>query len=262
MRVMKRSVLVLPASMFLLLGLAATGTPAAWAAVASPARAAQPASGYYGSCGGGGGFHYYGAASSGTGSSGTAANIWTWTKWSVDPSGKNFSNEAVWLSDPNEIQYDLEVGFYSGWLYGSTGNENGWYYTSGMTPYYSKDNGNYVYVQGSTYLPANTYISMDASFSGATDLAIVGGFGSGSYMDKGISGINSYQDKANLTNAEQGEVTDTKTWMGGGSGDSMTLFWVDSGGAQHPWSYLNYCYDPPYWSSSSNDTDYFANGGY
>jgi hypothetical protein len=262
MRVMKKAVLVLPASAILLLGLAGAVAPAARAAASGSARAGLPDGGYTGACGQGNPPHWYGLAESGTGSHGTAANIWTWTNWSVDSAGKNFSNEAVWLSDPNEIQYDLEVGFYSGWLSANI-NGNGPWYTNGMLPYYSKINGTYVYVKEGAYLPASTYIGLAAFFSGATDYAVVTPGGQHpAYMDQAISGINSYQDQADLANVEQGEVTDTKTWMGGGSGDSMTLFWVDYQGGQHPWSYLSYCYNSPYWASSSNNTDYFANGGY
>jgi hypothetical protein len=261
MHVIKKAILVLPASAILLLGLAGTVAPAAHAAASGSARADLPESGYTGACPQGNPPHWYGLAESGTGSHGTAANIWTWTNWSVDSSGKQFSNEAVWLTDPDEIQYDLEVGFYSGWLSANI-NKNGPWYTNGMTPYYSKINGHYVYVQEGTFLPASTYIGMAAFYSGATDYAVVTGSGSTPiYMDQPISGIDSYQDP-DLSNAEQGEVTDTKTWMGGGSGDSMTLFWFDSKGDQHPWAYLSYCYNSPYWASSSNDTDYFANGGY
>jgi hypothetical protein len=60
----------------------------------------------------------------------------------------------------------------------------------------------------------------------------------------------------------QGEVTDTGTWMGGGSGDSMTLYWINSSGSAYPWGYLNMCENSPYWASSSNGKDYFADGGY
>ena len=273
MHLMKRAVLILPASVFLLLGQAGTGLSVAHATVsghgeaakpgiaAMPHSAARPDSGFTGQCNPSN--HYYGLATSGTGSHGTAANIWTWKNWSVDSSGYNFSLQNVYLSDPNNVQYNFEVGFYSGWINDNLRNHGNWY-TNGMTPYYAYDNGNDGWVQEGTYLPASTYINISASFLGSTDYAVVTGTGgSPIYMDQPFTARPpTYQDQANLTNGASGEVTDTKTWMGGGSGDSMTLFWVDYQGVQHPWSYLSYCDNSPYWASSSNNTDYFADGGY
>lgn len=280
MHLMKRAVLILPASMLLLLGQAGTGPSAANATTrgrtgaavpdsavpdraAVPRGAVRPDSGFTGSCDQGPYNHYYGAAFSGTGSHGTAANIWTWKNWSVDSSGSNFSLQNVFLTDPHEVQYDFEVGFYSGWVGDNLRGRTAWY-TNGMTPYYAYDDGNDVWVQQGTYLPTNTYIGIDAFFLGSTDYAIVTGTGgSPIYMDQSFTaGPPTYQDQANLTNGASGEVTDTRTWMGGGSGDSMTLFWVDYQGNQHPWAYLSYCDNSPYWASSSNNTDYFADGGY
>jgi hypothetical protein len=263
MHVMKKAALVLPASALLLLSLATAGAPAAQAAASGSAHSVSPASGYTGACPRGSQEHYYGDATSGFDTHGTAANIWTWKSWSVDSSGKNFSNEAVWMVDNPYPTFDLEVGFYSGWLDPDLNNEKGWWYTNGMTPYYSLDNGINVYVQEGTYLPANTYIGISSFFSGTTSFAVVAGTdGSPVYMDQAIPGLDDNTQQANLQNVEQGEVTDSSTWMGGGSGDNMTLFWVDSSGDQHPWGSLSYCYNSPFWAKSSNDTDYFENGGY
>jgi hypothetical protein len=262
MNVMKRALLILPVSAVLLLSLAGTRVSAARVPVGGHGVATVPDSESTTTCDQGPYNHYYGAAFSGTGSHGTAANIWTWSNWSVDSSGQNLSLEAVGLNDPSAVQYSLEAGFYSGWINDARNGHSLWY-TNGMTPYYATANGTDGYVQQGTYLPANTYIGIAAFFYGATDYAIVTGpNGSPIYMDQAPGGSITYQDQANLTNEAWGEVSDTNTWMGGGSGDSMTLFWVDYKGSQHPWGHLSYCDNPPFWASSSNNTDYFANGGY
>jgi ABC-type glycerol-3-phosphate transport system substrate-binding protein len=67
-------------------------------------------------CSGGAGGHYYASVDSGTGpgTTGTGATTTTWTHWSVTNNGVNFSDVAVWLINPSNVQNSIETGFYSG----------------------------------------------------------------------------------------------------------------------------------------------------
>lgn len=196
--------------------------------------------------------NYYAQAASGTGNYGTADQIWTWKNWSVyDPAGHNFSDEAVWSIDYNNNNNALEVGFFSGWGNDNIGGDPTW--SNGMIPYYTTGNGAMEYDEWGSDLPANTYINMMAGAFNTYSLVNVGG-----QLNIDINYVVD-QPRWNFT---QGETNNTATWMGGGTGDSSTLYWINSSGDLNHWSYLNDCAISPYWASSSNGTYYFANGGY
>jgi hypothetical protein len=49
--------------------------------------------------------------------------------------------------------------------------------------------------------------------------------------------------------------------MGGGSGDSATLYYQSSNNSWYTWGFENDCADSPYWTSTDGYAD-FVNGGY
>lgn len=123
-----------------------------------------------------------------------------------------------------------------------------------MVPYYTLNNGADEYDKWGTYLPANTYIWMFAQATGSLSFA---------YINNQLNTQINYTVNQPRLNYTQGEVYDNNgIWMGGGAGDAMTLYWLDSSGNANPWAYLSDCADSPYWARSSNGTDYFENGGY
>lgn len=171
--------------------------------------------------------------------------------WSVyDPSGGGFSDEAVWSMDANNLNNALEVGFFSGYGKDDIGGDPNW--TNGMVPYYTKNQGNNEYDEWGAYLPSSQYIYMIAQANNNGSLAYVAGT-----LDANLTYVVS-QPRWNFT---QGETNNTATWMGGGSGDSSTDYWLDSSDNMHPWQYMNICWNSPYWATTSNG-DYFDNGGY
>ena len=123
-----------------------------------------------------------------------------------------------------------------------------------MVPYYTLNNGNNEYDEWGSFLPTNTYIWIYAQATGSESFAYVNG-----QLNKGINYVVN-QPRLGYT---QGEVyNNNKVYMGGGPGDSMTLYWFDSGGNENYWAYLSDCADSPYWVQSSNGKYWFANGGY
>jgi hypothetical protein len=194
----------------------------------------------------------YGQGASGTGNYGTADQIWTWSSWSVSDPAENFSDESVWSLDANNPnQNALEVGFFSGYGKDNIGGDPNW--SNGMVPYYTTGDGTNEYDEWGEYLPSDEYIYMIAQANNNGSLAYVAGA-----LDANLSYVVS-QPRWNFT---QGEVSNTGTWMGGGSGDSSTVYWLDSSDNMHPWQYIATCENSPYWADSSNGTDYFENGGY
>jgi hypothetical protein len=214
--------------------------------VVLPASGAEAAT-----CTNGGG-HYYGQGWSGTGNYGTEAQIWTWAHWSVNKNNPNdFSDEAVWSINNNNINNALEVGFFSGHGNGDINGQSGW--TNGMLPYYTLNNGANEYDAWGNFLPSNQYIWM---FAQALDT------NSYAYVNGQLVKTTNYVVNQPRLGFTQGEVYDNAgIWMGGGSGgDSSTLYWLDSSGANHYWAWLNDCSNAPYWVSSSGP-HFFANGG-
>jgi hypothetical protein len=227
---------------FILVGALTVALPAAL-----PTSAAQAAT-----CGAGAG-HYYGAATSGTSNYGTEAQIWTWNKWSVNKdNAQDFSDEGVWSIDDNNRNDALEVGFFSGYGAGNINGASGW--TNGMVPYYTLNNGGKEYDEWGTFLPSDTYIWMFAQADGSNSFA---------YVNGQLNTSMNYTVNQPRLSYTQGEVYDNdNVWMGGGTGDSSTLYWLNSAGAANHWAYLTTCDNSPYWASSSNGTYFFANGGY
>jgi len=190
--------------------------------------------------------HYRATATSGAGTNhGTGAYTTTWTNWSV-PEGNGsyaFTDEGVWLGTQGNYQISsVEAGFYSG--YGMT---VAW--TNGMLPYYTLNDGQNEYDGAGDYLTANKYIWMAAGDLGWVQIDIY------------PFNIGSYTVQAPRQNYAQGETDCNDDWMGGGSGESFTMYFNPASGGWAQWGFMTNTYNSPYWYSQISNFQW-SNGGY
>lgn len=193
------------------------------------------------------GSHWYGQSWSGygNGTDGTEIQTTTPANWSVDQNANSTTDEAAWLINHNNQINSVEAGYYSGyWPYGG-----GW--TNGLVPYYTTDDGAGGQHASNYYIPASTAAGMWVLANGSNTQVTVYGW----------SPILAYSVGTPRWNYMQGEVTlSTNTWMGGGSGEGFTGYWVDTSGAGHNWGFHSDCSNSPYWVSSSGASSW-SNGG-
>jgi hypothetical protein len=199
------------------------------------------------------GSNYYGRATSGVGSNkGTGASVYTWQNWSVPDHPYGFSDEAVWAfyqANPYSTNA-LEVGFFSGYGKGNYGGGSN--FTNGMNPYFTLGNGAEEYDDWGYYLSSGALIWDSATSDGTHSWAYVNNTSIASPINYGVAFPH--------WNFAQGETDATDIWMGGGTGDSMTLYYQSSSNNWYTWGSSNICYDSPYWATGSSY--YFQNGGY
>lgn len=193
--------------------------------------------------------HWYGQAISGAGSTlGTGSYTNVWTSYSVNANGFNFSDEAVWIINDNDLYNALEAGFYSG-----SGSTIAW--TNAVLPYYTIGNG-YSETNINAPLTLGSLIWMGVQTSpsfmsvGPTSM----------YINSGSYSVSS--PRRNFSQGETGSSNGSLNWMGGGSGESFTNYWLDqSTNNWYQWSYNNVCANGPYWATS-NSASSWSNGGY
>lgn len=203
--------------------------------------------------------YWYSKAVSGTGSTvlGTGAYTTTWSSWSVDHAQFGgtgaFSDEGQWVTG-TYLSSSLEAGFYSGY-----GNNIAW--TDSILPYSTYSNGSGE-VDINSALPASTYIwvavaSYDTNVPGSVSYMSVGGnysqIAGGSYM---VS-----PPRQNFAQGEIGHSTSATSWMGGGSGESFSQYWLDTSGSWNSWGSHSDCNNSPYWVSAGG-ANQWSNGGY
>lgn len=152
------------------------------------------------------------------------------------------------MNNPNNA---VEAGYYSGyWPYPNFG------WTTSLIPYYMPTDG------------SGTNWNSPIPGSSSLDVQLISS-GSGTYVNffysgGGPSAGNSYVVSSPRQNYAQGEVTaSTKTWMGGGSGETMTMYWTNdtSGSTWYTWGSNSVCSNSPYWAKSLSG-DKYSNGGY
>lgn len=209
-------------------------------------------------CSGGAGGHYYATVDSGTSDQvGTGATTTTWSSWSVANNGVNFSDVAVWLINPSNGSDAIEAGFYSG-----GGSNVAW--TNGMLPYWTLNNGVNEYDGAGNYLASNKSIWMaEHTGNGAGVPALV-------QVDNWVNSPGNYyvgNAQAQRHNYSQFETYNNNgIWMGGGSGQTMTMYWNANvnypNGPWYQWGFIaNDCNDPGYWHTVTNG-HVWAAGGY
>ena len=205
------------------------------ALVATPARATA---------------NLYATNTSGSGTTtGTGTNTTTWGFWSV-PEGSSseaFSDQAVWILDPNDVHTgSIETGFFTGW-----GPTYGW--TNQMDPYYTFNDGNDELDAPSSYdLPENTIIWManHVAYNG-THVAIQ---------------VNNWKPTSNMQSYTfsprepytQGEVTNSDDTMGGGwpGGEISTMYYqAASNGDWYQWGIYGCTHDAGYDSTCDLNGD-------
>ena len=197
--------------------------------------------------------HYYATATSGTGTTtGTGATTTTWSNWWVPdqyPPYYGFSDEAVWLVSSGTTA--IEAGFYSGY-----GANPSW--TNGMLPYYTEDNGNNEHDGGGNFLTSNKAIWM-------AEITANGSGTSGAVqVDNWTQSLGSYTVVSPRTNYAQGEVDYKDIWMGGGSGESFTMYFQPKSGWPNSWAQWgsnSNTADSPFWYVHTSNS-VWSNGGY
>jgi hypothetical protein len=105
------------------------------------------------------------------------------------------------------------VGFFSGYGKDNIGGDPNW--SNGMVPYYTEGDGANEYDEWGEYLPSDQYIYMIAQATNSGSLAYVAG---------ALNANLTYVVSQPRWNFAQGEVSNTATWMGGGSGDNSTVY--------------------------------------
>ena len=191
------------------------------------------------------GAHWYGRATSGWGANGTQLAHSLPASWHVDQAGGGTMDEAVWLSNHNNLNQALEVGYFSGtWPYGT----GGWF--TGLMPYVTFNNG----AQGAR---SSTALNPQSLLMKVVQ-------GSSGYGIVGPTRFNFNYSVSNGQNMGQGEVTaNTKSWMDDGTGTHpFTGQWTNNGGTNwYAWAFHNDCQNSPYWVTSQNASVY-KNGGF
>jgi hypothetical protein len=187
------------------------------------------------------GNHWYAQARSGCCDVGTLQNTAVPTKWSVDHTANSTTDEGTWIIDNNNSNVAIESGYYSGYF----PYDGSW--TNGLHPYYTINNGGSGQHSG-TYLTAGSQYGIDAVSGGRADI--------------GSTRFNLNYSVPNGFNFGMGEVvSSTRTWMGGGSGESLQAYWSPNGSSWYLWGYNNDCNNSPYWIHQSSGSNW-SNGGY
>jgi len=190
------------------------------------------------------GNHWYAQALSGCCDTGTLQVTFLPTHWSVYHPANSTTDEGTWIADNNaNFSPSIESGYYSGYF----PYDGSW--TNGLLPYYTVNNGASGHRCGNCYLPAGEGIDIDAISGGRADI--------------GSTSFHFSYTVTNGSNYAQGEVvSSTRTWMGGGSGETFTAYWSPNHGTNwYQWGYNNDCNNSPYWVSQSNGHTW-SNGGY
>ncbi|MGH7721408.1 MAG: hypothetical protein ACRENL_01055 [Candidatus Dormibacteria bacterium] len=148
-----------------------------------------------------------------------------------------FTAESVFLSYYYNSSNAMEVGFFSG--QGAPG-----FYTNGIVPYYTYDNGVHEVDDAGEYLPANTGIALSISNpDGHTNHILV---------DNPLQVFWSTYFQYTLTRPVlghmQGETNCHDNWMAGGQGYDFSMYWMGADRAWHPWSFMNNYPQCPYYS--------------
>jgi hypothetical protein len=225
------------------------------AALLAPQVGSTPASADTGSaaravssCNGPAQGRWYSAATSGTGKwVGTGSHTWAWKHWSLHGRRNAFSAESIWVYHSGSSA--LEAGF-------GTGKSAAGGFSNSMIPYFTLNDGLKEYDAWSRPISPGKHIWISAVSNNKNSWVSVAGY---NFSQKAL---RSYRVGYPHTGSAQGEVNFHDIWMGGGSGETLKMYWESKvSGKWTTWGWNNGCRDKPYWYKRVSKYQW-SNGGY